>query len=505
MKVYIKPRKSSNKYEVTNSVVSVKWSGKKSDCARRLDLVFASDINGSIPVPCEVMDIAYLYGDKGLLFQGRIWSRTKKTAVASLEITCFDDGYYLKKCDAFYKFSGKTPKEIVSKIASDYNIKLGDVLAPTNKITRNYIGVSLYKIIQDAYTRAKNKNNVQYQIVYNGDKLCIRKRGNVNNEYRVESEKTLSSADVKESAEGVVTRVKIYSSSGNFVKNVDDANGLKEFGLITKILTQSADDNRTDEAKEILKENTFKQTISVTALGDESCKTGDGIYVKEPVTGVTGLFYIDEDIHQWSKGCYTNKLILNFKNLMESVNAGSDKVSSNSNTNAGYINLPSLSAKVNKRQEIIDKVLYWMRTHTTAASGWKYSQVKRWQDGWRDCSSFVYSAWKYAGCPLTRNKGPLQTSSSQVLADETYFIYGDSKTLGRFYTNVNFNLLQPGDMIFYAFNIPNGNLGNISHIATVYDKKNIIHARNDRDNILIEPISYGKNRIVAVKRLKNLW
>ena len=57
-------------------------------------------------------------------------------------------------------------------------IKLGDVLNPNKKITRNYLGVSLYKIIQDAYTRASDSNNVQYQVVFDGEKLCVRTRGN---------------------------------------------------------------------------------------------------------------------------------------------------------------------------------------------------------------------------------------------------------------------------------------------------------------------------------------
>ena len=70
MRIYIKGRNAKNKTEVTNSAISVKWSGDKASCSRRVDASLAADDNGKFSFPCEIMDDVSLYGDKGLLFSG---------------------------------------------------------------------------------------------------------------------------------------------------------------------------------------------------------------------------------------------------------------------------------------------------------------------------------------------------------------------------------------------------------------------------------------------------
>lgn len=44
--------------------------------------------------------------------------------------------------------------------------------------------------------------------------------------------------------------------------------------------------------------------------------------VKEPYTGLSGVFFIDADSHTWKNGIYTNKLTLNFQNLMDEKESG---------------------------------------------------------------------------------------------------------------------------------------------------------------------------------------
>ena len=47
--------------------------------------------------------------------------------------------------------------------------------------------------------------------------------------------------------------------------------------------------------------------------------------VREPYTGLSGLFYIDSDVHTWKNGQYYNKLTLNFKKIMAEKSAGSEE------------------------------------------------------------------------------------------------------------------------------------------------------------------------------------
>ncbi|MFQ9792965.1 MAG: hypothetical protein ACLRX7_06820 [Acutalibacteraceae bacterium] len=59
-------------------------------------------------------------------------------------------------------------------------------------------------------------------------------------------------------------------------------------------------------------------------LGDIRNITGNSVIVKEPSTGINGLFYIDGDTHTWKNGIYLNKLVLNLKNVMDEKESGTD-------------------------------------------------------------------------------------------------------------------------------------------------------------------------------------
>lgn len=77
------------------------------------------------------------------------------------------------------------------------------------------------------------------------------------------------------------------------------------------------------EAKKTLKER--ERSASLDGYGDPTCITGYGVTVTDNATGLTGLFYIDTDSHTWSNGEYRISLNLNYKNLMNEVNAGEDE------------------------------------------------------------------------------------------------------------------------------------------------------------------------------------
>lgn len=56
--------------------------------------------------------------------------------------------------------------------------------------------------------------------------------------------------------------------------------------------------------------------------GGTGNRTGGCVTVREPTTGLQGLFYIDGDTHTWKNGQYFNKLTLNFKSVMDEQDAG---------------------------------------------------------------------------------------------------------------------------------------------------------------------------------------
>ena len=89
------------------------------------------------------------------------------------------------------------------------------------------------------------------------------------------------------------------------------------------MLKQSKED-LTAQAKRLLEDGREEQKITVQNLGNPKYITGDAVVVKDTVTGLSGLFWIDSDTHSWKNGLYQNKLTLNFRNLMDEKDAGTE-------------------------------------------------------------------------------------------------------------------------------------------------------------------------------------
>lgn len=347
-------------YDVTSYILTANLKGDYQSCARQLEVQLASTpISGNIaPCRCEIMDGVVLYDDSNdIAFIGKIWARQKSTNGNSIDITCFDDGFYLNKNKASYKFSNTTPENIVKRICTDYGVPRGDIAKTKVNITRNFLGNSLYQMIQTAYTLASEQTGDMYQVIFKKGKLCVIKRGIDADTVVIDGE--LMDASITESAEKVISRVKIYDKNDKFVRNVDNTAAIKQYGILQDYIKRTDKDDGTAKAKKILKDRILSQKITINALGDIRCITGGTVVVREAYTGVYGLFYIDADTHTWKNGQYYNKLTLNFRNIMDEQEAGqlpsSSSKKSKSNNNSGKKNASSDDSGNTDRWQYINK------------------------------------------------------------------------------------------------------------------------------------------------------
>jgi hypothetical protein len=133
----------------------------------------------------------------------------------------------------------------------------------------------------------------------------------------------LMSASTSESITNMINQVAIYNSQDQLVATQKDAESIKLYGLLQSYLRQADDEDVTTKAKKILESNGVTQKITIENIGNIANITGNTVVVKEPYTGLHGLFYIDSDVHTWKNGQYYNKLVVNFKNIMDEQEAGS--------------------------------------------------------------------------------------------------------------------------------------------------------------------------------------
>lgn len=131
---------------------------------------------------------------------------------------------------------------------------------------------------------------------------------------------------------------------------------------------------------------------------------------------------------------------------------------------------------------------------------WQYSRTKRMEEGYADCASIVYRAYKAAGIKLTVAHS---TSTYEVYAEEFRLLWpARYEDIGKKYAPKN--ILQQlgvsgGEHVFYCTDSSTTRANKITHVSTVRaGGKQIVHARNTTVDVCFNDISYSNDRIVAV-------
>ena len=325
MRLYLNDGKAN--YNISQLVENVSMSGEYTQCCRSIEFnMIKTNKDWNVPyVPTKLGDVVTLTYNNEYIMEGYIWARENDAEGTTLGITCKDRGIYLKKNKAVYSFREETPENITKRVCRDFGIEVGNIATTGIGITRFFYGVDLYSIIMTAYTKAAEQNGKKYLIRFTGKKLNVIEKGVSDSGVYLRGDRDVIAATYRESLENTVTRVSIYSKDNSFVKNVDNAELIKAYGVMQEYLKQSDDNTQERAAKKKLDTNGIERKVTVQNLGDPRCITGRTVYILEPVTGLWGKFYIDGDTHTWKNGMYFNRLTLNFLNMMDEKEAGSDK------------------------------------------------------------------------------------------------------------------------------------------------------------------------------------
>ena len=101
--------------------------------------------------------------------------------------------------------------------------------------------------------------------------------------------------------------------------------------------------------------------------------------------------------------------------------------------------------------------------------GCQYSQDKRYQEGYYDCSSLVQRLYKEVGITLPA-----------TAAAQGEYCYKNAMI-------INKKQLKPGDLIFYSYE-ENGEFRNISHVAIYVGDGKMVHAANPSRGVVLDPL-----------------
>lgn len=312
-------------YDATALFVSVTCAGAVGQVARTLDVELLAPRNDprQPTLPVALGDMVQFFCDGVTVFDGFLFSLERDTGGDTLRLGCADRGIYLKNNEGCYKFTGQTPEAIAGRVCRDFGVPVG-ALAPAGvAVTRSFPGVSLYKIIQTAYTLASRQNGRRYLLRFDGDRLTVIEKAQTAGARAIRAGAELIGATLSESGENAVSQVAIYDENGTLLRvRSNDALGA-QLGVMRRYLEKKKDQDPDQEAAALLEDNDVERKITVSCFGDPSLRSGDSVVVSEPLTGLTGLYWVDGDSHVWARdGTYTNKLTLDLRNVMDETEAG---------------------------------------------------------------------------------------------------------------------------------------------------------------------------------------
>lgn len=310
---------------ITQLCRSITWSGDWRNAARTLrysPVVFTDDIR--LPrAPTELGGSVQFWKGSDLLMDAFALDRTRDSLGNTIDVTAYDRGLYLTRNSDFRRVEQQTAEAVAASVCGKFGIPVGELAATGVPLTRNFLGVSLYKIIMTMYSLASDQTGKQYRIRFRGPRLEVVEVRQSDESLRLVPGSDLLSCVTKESASSMTNSVAIYDDQYDLVATQEDGEAVRLYGLMQAAIRSGAYEDPSGHAKQILKENGLKTTITVNALGDLRLITGNTVIVEEPVTGTCGLFWIISDSHTWQRGIYQAKLTLSLEGLMDKQAAGS--------------------------------------------------------------------------------------------------------------------------------------------------------------------------------------
>ena len=303
----------------------LKWSGDKDRAARQLTFSLLKDrLDPNLPaVECVNGDHVELLENGKSYFYGMVVSLATATTAPTVSVSAYDQGIYLSNNDGTYKFSA-TPETAARQICTAYGIPLASAAATGITVKRKFSAVSLWEIICTMYAKAGEQNGKRYMARFVGRSLEIVERRTGTTNLVIKSGSNLISASTTQSIVNMRNSVAIYNSDGKRLRVQENSDAVQLYGLMQRHITQRDGEDATAEAKAILEDNGEAQTVTVSALGDLSVIAGETVAVRQADTGLSGIFWVDADVHTFAGGLHKMQLTLNLKNVGFEADAGRD-------------------------------------------------------------------------------------------------------------------------------------------------------------------------------------
>lgn len=301
--------------DMTQLVQTVTWQGDIRQTARELAVSLVVPQDGSVEPPAlEEGAWLTLQAEGKTRFFGALLQCTTSSQSAVVSLSALDRGRFLAGNRGWYKFVDVTPEAAAAQICTDYGIPVGALAATGVSVTQNFPGTFLDKIIRTLYTLAGEQTGRRYVPRFTGEgALEVVEKADA---ATLEIAQTMGVTNTW-SIKDLCTGVAIYTEDGALVRRVEDAAAQARNGRLEHVITQRSGKDAGAEAAAWLADHGLRQTLTVKVLGPPlELIAGAAVTLRDTGSGVSGLFWVDQDAHTWKNGQHFGKFRLNFRNLM---------------------------------------------------------------------------------------------------------------------------------------------------------------------------------------------
>ena len=308
--------------DLAQLVQSVTWSGSDAETARALSVSIAVPRDGSVEPP-RLEEGAYLvFRVKGqTLFTGPLLSATTTTQSSVVDLSALDNGRFLVGNEGWYQFQEAAPEQAAAAVCGDFGIPTAALAQGGASVSRKFPGVALDKIIRTMYALAGEQTGKRFLVRFTGGGALevVEKPGSAT----VEIQSTMGVTNTWDISK-LQNSVAIYTDTGALVRRTQDAASIGLNGRLEHTITQRGDEDAGTEAQAWLEDHGLQQNLTVETLGDVRLISGNAVKLRDTGSGVSGLFWIEQDTHTWKNKQYFTKVKLNFRNLADDSAAGSE-------------------------------------------------------------------------------------------------------------------------------------------------------------------------------------
>lgn len=285
----------NTKYNLSECVEEINFSDPEKQFSKKAQISLANiQTNGKwLSSILRNRDRIYIYANDGEkseeVWRGFIWEFGYKSSLSArlIVLNCYDNLIYCQESEESKYFpAGKSTKDVVSSICSDWGIKLEYTYSSITHSKLPLRGTLSDIFTADILDLVKDRTGVKYVILSEKDVMKVKPVGTNTTVYKILAGQNAITTEMECTMNGMITKVVIVGKADDNDRRPVEATLTKntsEYGTLQKVINRQENTSLADAKKEgntLLAENSKpKWEYRVEAPDIPWIRKGDKVYV----------------------------------------------------------------------------------------------------------------------------------------------------------------------------------------------------------------------------------